>query len=281
MNYRHAYHAGNFADCLKHAVLVAILRAMLAKPTPFRVLDTHAGLGFYDLHGTEAEKTGEWRGGIGRLLDDPPDALADWLGLVREAGGYEAGARGHNMGIPAAYPGSPALVARLLRPTDRLVANELHPEDHAALASRFASDRRVQVTRRDAADAVRASTPFPEGRGLVLVDPPFEAPDEFDRCLDLLDALRSRFGHGAVALWYPIKHRAPVRAFRDAVRARAWAEPLAIELLLREPVDPTRLNGCAMLLLNLPWSARASVETAACAVAGRVGAWEEPKLLAV
>ena len=164
MNYRHAFHAGNFADVVKHALLLDLLRAMQRKDKPFLVLDTHAGIGRYDLSAGPAEKTGEWRDGIAKILAARPEALADYLALVEQLG---------------LYPGSPALAAALLRPGDRLIACELHPEDAATLKQNFRGSPGVAVHERDGYEALRAFLPPPERRGLVLIDPPFERPDEF------------------------------------------------------------------------------------------------------
>jgi 23S rRNA (adenine2030-N6)-methyltransferase len=241
VNYRHAFHAGNFADCAKHALLVWLLRALHRKDTPFAVLDTHAGTGGYDLTAPEAARTGEWRAGIVRLLETTDGPLADYVGLVRQAG------------APAAYPGSPALIRALLRPADRLQCCELHAEDHAALRARFRGDPLVAVHRRDGWEALRALTPFAERRGLVLVDPPFEQPGEFDRLAAGIALVAGRFRAAVQACWYPIKHRAPVRAFHAALRAGGVPDLVAAELWLREPTDPQRLNGCGLLVANPPW----------------------------
>ena len=241
MNYRHAFHAGNFADVVKHSLLVELLRALLAKDKPIRVLDTHAGTGAYDLSAPEPQRTGEWRDGIGRVMDSTDPALADYIAQVR-AGGW-----------PASYPGSPALIRALLRPGDSLVLCELHAEDHATLRARFRGDAQVAVHRRDAWEAIGALTPFPERRGLVLLDPPFEQEGEFDRLAAALAALRRRFRAGILAAWYPVKHRAPVRAFHAALRDAGVPDCIACELTLREPTDPTRLNGCGLLVANAPF----------------------------
>ncbi len=241
MNYRHAFHAGNFADCVKHALLVALMRGLLAKEKPLAVLDTHAGIGAYDLSAPEPQRTGEWRDGIGRVIGSEDPALADYLARVREAG------------YPALYPGSPALLRALLRPADRLLLCELHPEDHATLRARFRRDPQVAVHRRDAYEALAALTPFPERRGLVLIDPPFEQEGEFERLSAGIATLRHRFRAAVVAAWYPVKHRAPVRAFHTALRDAAVPDCLACELTLREPTDPTRLNGCGLLVANAPF----------------------------
>ena len=165
MNYRHAFHAGNFGDCMKHALLVWLLRALQRKPAGLFVLDTHAGAGRYDLSAGPAERTGEWRAGIARLLDDPPEALADYVSLVRDCG---------------LYPGSPVLIEAMLRPQDWLTCCELHPEDHATLRVTMAGGK-TSVHRRDAWEALGGLLPPPGGlrRALVLIDPPYEATDEF------------------------------------------------------------------------------------------------------
>jgi 23S rRNA (adenine2030-N6)-methyltransferase len=241
VNYRHAFHAGNFADCVKHALLLALLRSLLAKDRPFAVLDTHAGTGGYDLSAPEPQRTGEWRDGIGRVAASDDPALADYLELLRAEG------------FPAVYPGSPALIRRLLRRGDRLMLCELHPDDAATLKARFRGDPQVAVHRRDAWEALTALTPFPERRGLVLIDPPFEQEGEFERLAAALIALRHRFRAALVAAWYPVKHRAPVRAFHAALRDAQVPDCLACELTLRAPIDPTRLNGCGLLVANAPF----------------------------
>ena len=229
MNYRHAFHAGNFADCMKHALLVALLRALLRKPAPLFVLDTHAGAGQYDLGSELASRTNEADGGIRRLLDDTPAALADYVTVVRDIG---------------LYPGSPALIRGLLRPDDQLACCELHPEDHASLRRLFRHDRQVSVHRRDAWEALKALLPPAQKRGLVLIDPPYEDRLDFTRLAEGLALAHARFPAGVLAAWYPVKHRAPVRAFCNALSLR---DVISAELLLREPVDPARLNGSGRL----------------------------------
>jgi len=238
VNYRHAFHAGNHADCLKHALLHAILQGMLRKPAPLRVLDAHAGIGLYDLSSDEARRTGEWHAGIGRLLPLHDGPLAEWLALVRAAGGY---------------PGSPALAAAMLRPQDRLTLVELHEADHATLRALFRRDPRVSVHRRDAWEAARALTPFPEKRGLLLLDPPFEQEGDHERLAATLAELNRRARGTVAAAWYPIKGRAPARAFHAALRGSGLRDLLACELHLREPTDAARLNGSGLVVLNPPW----------------------------
>jgi len=256
VNYRHAFHAGNFADCMKHALLVWLLRAMARKAAPFCVLDSHAGAGRYDLDSGPATRTGEWRSGVARLLEAPPAALQDYVGLVRALG---------------LYPGSPAIVRALLRPGDRLVCCELHPADAAALRRRFTGDRQVAVHRRDGWEALGALLPPTERRGLVLVDPPYETPDEFATLARALCTAHGRFRTGVYAAWYPIKHRAPVRVFHSALRKSGMRDIVAAELLLREPLDPARLNGCGLLVVNPPWRFEDEAGPILAALLGRLG----------
>jgi 23S rRNA (adenine2030-N6)-methyltransferase len=256
MNYRHVFHAGNFADCLKHAVLVWLLQAMARKERPFCVLDTHAGAGRYDLAGEAPQRTGEAQAGIMRLLADTPPALTDYVGLVRRLG---------------LYPGSPAIIRALLRPGDRAIACELHPEDHAALRRLFARDPAVSVHLRDGYAAIGAFLPPPERRGLTLIDPPYEAAGEFAQMAAALAAAQARFAGGVIAAWFPIKHRAPVRAFYDALRGNGVRDAVAIEFLLREPLDPARLNGCGMILVNPPYRFDTELPPILAALLDRLG----------
>jgi 23S rRNA (adenine2030-N6)-methyltransferase len=238
MNYRHAYHAGNVADCMKHALLIALIRAMLGKPKPFLVLDTHAGIGTYDLTTGPAAKTGEWQQGIGRLLTARPPALADFLATIETLG---------------LYPGSPAIAAALLRPTDRLIACELHPEDAQTLKRNVAGLKNVAVHERDGYLALRAFLPPPERRALILIDPPFERGDEFSTLATQLIAAWEKFPTGVYAAWYPIKHRAPVRQFFETLQLSKLRDTVATSFWQREPVDPARLNGSGLVIINPPF----------------------------
>ncbi len=237
MNYRHAYHAGNFADCTKHALLLWLLRALARKPSPFVVLDTHAGAGRYGLTG-EAERTGEWRAGIARLVHEPPAVLGDYVGVVSDEG---------------LYPGSPAIIRAAMRPADRLICCELHPVDSLSLRREFARDRQVAVHVRDGWAALNGLLPPPGAkRGLVLIDPPYEEVGEHARVAAALATVARRFPTGIAAAWYPIKHRAPVRALHEAVKSGGVRDVVAAELWLREPTDPARLNGNGLLVRNPP-----------------------------
>ncbi|MEJ0017968.1 MAG: 23S rRNA (adenine(2030)-N(6))-methyltransferase RlmJ [Acetobacteraceae bacterium] len=256
MNYRHAFHAGNFGDCVKHAVLVWLLRALQRKPASLFVLDTHAGAGRYDLTDGPAMRTGEWQKGIARLADDPPPALDDYVGVVRSLG---------------LYPGSPAIVRALLRPGDRLACCELHAEDAAALRRLFAHDPQVAVHRRDAWEALGALLPPAERRGLVLVDPPFEDPQEFAELARGLATGWQRFRTGVFAAWYPIKQRAPVRQLHADLRQSGIRDVVVAEFCLREPVDAARLNGCGIAVVNPPYRFEQEVPAILEALRTRLG----------
>lgn len=236
MNYRHAFHAGNFADCMKHALLVALLRALQRKPGALFVLDTHAGSGHYDLDTGPALRTNEAASGIMRLLDGRPEGpLEDYLAQVRGLG---------------LYPGSPELTRSVLRPDDRLACCELHPEAFSDLRGLFRHDTQVAVHQRDGWEALKALLPPVHKRGLVLIDPPYEDHEEFARLAEGLALARKRFATGVVAAWYPIKNRARERAFFDSLTLH---DVIACEFLLRESLDPSRLNGCGMLVVNPPY----------------------------
>lgn len=251
MNYRHVYHAGNFADVLKHAVLALVIEHLKLKETPFRVIDTHAGPGLYDLTSSEAEKTGEWWEGVGSLLPAAPPVeiaavLAPYLDVVcAENDGGERIVR---------YPGSPLIARRLMRPADRLVVNEAHPEDAARLAALFAKDRQTKVLALDGWTALKALLPPKERRGVILIDPPFEEPGEFGRLLDGLAAVHRRFATGTAILWYPIKDiRAVDRFARDAA-ALGIPRLLSAELFVDTPRDEGPLVATGLLILNPPFT---------------------------
>jgi len=254
MNYRHIYHAGNFADVLKHAVLVNVIRYFERKEAAFRVLDTHAGIGQYDLSSGEAEKTGEWRDGIGRLLDaDLPEKVAPllrpYLDCVR-ALNPEIGPDG---GIKS-YPGSPRLARMLLRKQDRLSLMELHPADFETLHAAFDGDYQVRATHLDGWLALAGHLPPKERRGLVLVDPPFEEPGEFDRLADGLAKAHRRFATGTYLLWYPIKKGAPVAAFHQKLKELAIPKILCAELVVRSDRDTDGLAGSGLVIVNPPYT---------------------------
>ncbi len=249
MNYRHIYHAGNFADVLKHAVLARLVRYAQNKEAAFRLLDTHAGIGLYDLGSEEAQKTGEWQEGIGKLIDTdlPPkvaELLAPYLDAVR-ALNPEGGMR--------LYPGSPKLARMLFRPQDRLSAMELHPDDCGALQRLFEGDYQVRVTLLDGWLALGAHLPPKEKRGIVLVDPPFEAGNDYERMVDSLARAYRRFSGGTYCLWYPMKKGAPITDFHEALKALEIPKMLCAELTVKSDRETTGLNGSGLVIVNPPY----------------------------
>jgi 23S rRNA (adenine2030-N6)-methyltransferase len=265
MNYRHAFHAGNFADVMKHALLVRILSYLQRKEAALRAIDTHAGIGLYDLAADEAARTGEWIDGVGRL-DEPFEAPVE--AILEPYRRVLASVRARHG--PDAYPGSPAMLRELLRRQDRGVFVELHPADHAALAARFNAVTNLKVMHLDGWTALHALVPPKEKRGLVLIDPPYEQPNELERLADEMLAAVAKWPSGVYAGWYPIKAAAAV----DAVAARldrASPRPgLRLELLVDDPRDPERLNGSGLFVVNPPWTMREEAETLLPALAGRL-----------
>ncbi len=244
MNYRHVYHAGNFADVLKHVVLIALIEALKTKQTPFAVLDTHAGAGRYSLASEEALKTGEFRDGVMRLLSAErlPTLVHAYLNLVRTQGGAQI------------YPGSPMIAAQLLRDDDRLVLCEVQDEEVASLRQLFARDPRVAVHQRDGYQAMSALLPPPEKRGLVLIDPPFEAQEQEFRVIEeALMAAHRRFANGVYAVWYPIKLRQSVQPFHRWLKDSGLRKVLVAEICVHPDNSALRLNGCGMAIVNAPY----------------------------
>ena len=257
MNYRHAYHAGNFADVLKHIVLTLCLVHLKRKVAPFRIIDTHAGAGRYRLDQSEAETTGEWRSGVAKIFGADAEALSpQQAGLM--APYRDALAADNPDGALKVYPGSPALVQAALRATDALVANELHPEMAQALRKSLGKDKLCKVSTMDGYAALKALLPPKERRGLVLIDPPFEEPGELVRMTDALGEALKRFATGTYLLWYPIKDEKPVERFhRGVLEVTAMygvAAPLKVELLLRPARNPLLLNGCGLVVVNAPFT---------------------------
>jgi len=265
MNYRHAFHAGNFADVMKHALLVRILAYLQRKETPLRVIDTHAGIGLYDLSGDEAGRTGEWVDGIGRL-DEPfgPDVEA-LLEPYRRVVAEVRARHGQNV-----YPGSPGILREMLRRQDRGVFVELHPADYAVLNAAFNAVANLKVLHLDGWTALHALVPPKEKRGLVLIDPPYEQPNELERLgTEILGALR-KWETGVYAGWYPIKALEPVNALVERLHAESPRPGLRLEILVDDPRDPTRLNGSGLIVFNPPWALKAEAEILLPALAERL-----------
>lgn len=267
MNYRHAFHAGSFADVFKHAVLCRILHYLRGKPAAFRVIDTHAGAGLYDLTSSEASRGGEWRDGIERLLTTQLAApmaalLAPFLEVV--------GALNERDRLTT-YPGSPALARAWLRPQDRLIACELEPKACVALAGHLRGDTRIKTIEIDGWAALTAYLPPPERRGLVLVDPPFEDDGDFHRLSHGLALAHRKWATGVYALWYPIKDRGEPDALAKRLRRLGPAKILRAELNVAPLSDPARLNGCGLILVNPPWTLEDELSVLLPGLAGILG----------
>jgi 23S rRNA (adenine2030-N6)-methyltransferase len=256
MNYRHIYHAGNFADVLKHAVLARLVTYMQGKDKAFRVLDTHAGVGLYDLSSEEAQKTGEWLEGIGRLIEaelpaDVAPLLAPYVDAVK-ALNPDGGVR--------FYPGSPKLARMLFRPQDRLSAMELHPDDYESLHRLFDGDFQSRITCLDGWLALGAHLPPKEKRGIVLVDPPFEAEGEYERLAEGLAKAYRRFAGGTYCLWYPLKKGAPIADFHKALKELEIPKMLCAELSVRSDRETTGLTGSGVIVVNPPYTLKGELE---------------------
>jgi 23S rRNA (adenine2030-N6)-methyltransferase len=253
LSYRHGYHAGNHADVLKHTVLLALLDHLALKDKAFWVVDTHAGAGFYRLDHTFAQKTGEWREGVGRIFDaqDAPPAVADYLALVRAANGTEVDARA--TGAPSVYPGSPWILRQRLRPDDRLRVFELHTSDAPALIDILRGDRQVKVTAGDGYAGLKASWPPAPRRGLALIDPSYEVKDEYDQVVDAVADALKRFPTGIVAVWYPRLVRRESEMLPGRLTRLSPDNWLHVALDVRARAEQG-MHGSGMVVLNPPWT---------------------------
>ncbi|KHO64622.1 23S rRNA (adenine(2030)-N(6))-methyltransferase RlmJ [Pseudomonas flexibilis] len=246
MNYRHAFHAGNHADVFKHVTLARLIALITRKDTPFAYLDSHAGVGLYDLRGDQASRTGEWLEGIGRVwqAQSVPALLDDYLGVLRAM---------NPDGELRHYPGSPELARVLSREQDRLHLNEKHPADGELLKDNMRGDRRVAVHRGEGWFVPRALLPTHEKRVLLLIDPPFEQPDELERCVQALDEAHGRMRQAIVAIWYPIKDRRQLKRFYQRLEKSGAPKLLRAELYVHNPDDAERLTGSGLVISNAPW----------------------------
>ncbi len=274
MNYRHAYHAGNHADVLKHACLARLVEQLKKKEKGFRVVDAHAGIGLYDLSGIEAGKTGEFEGGIGKLADPfGPDVEAllkpyrDVIAALNPGGGT---------GI---YPGSPELALRLMRSQDRMIANELHPQDAIALERHYIRDQRVEVTSMDAETCLKSRLPPPERRGVILIDPPYEVKNEAEKAVRMLAQGLRRFAQGIFVLWYPIKADDIAPMITQACAALGVPATLKVELRVREAFTGGGLAGSGLVIVNTPWMVDRELGLIAGALGQRLGlgSWGQGK----
>ena len=250
MNYRHAFHAGNFADVLKHVVLMMLVEHLKKKPAPFFFLDTHAGGGTYDLSLGESQRSGEYKNGIGRLLEFPeatlPAAVAGYVRLVKDCAGPGRSAI-------TAYPGSPTIVAKLRRPDDRLVLAETHAREAQSLRALLGRQKLVSVLESDGYAAVKAQLPPRENRGLVLIDPPYESDLEFDRILAALETGHERWPTGTFCVWYPLTERAAPLRFRRNLERSGIRKVFDCTLSVMPADTPVAMHGSGLVIVNPPW----------------------------
>lgn len=242
MNYRHAYHAGNFADVLKHALLCWIVRYLQQKEAPLCLIDTHAAAGLYDLTGTQAEKTGEAKDGIQRLIgrNDVPTHFAPYLDLVRKAN--------------PSYPGSPALLSALARANDKVILCELHPEEAAQLRQSIAPGKNIHIITGDGYRTLPTLIPPPEKRGLVLIDPPFEQPEELETLTKFFASAHNKWPLATYILWFPIKDRAQLNRFKSELQNTAIKK---LTLITMDIAREEGLSATGLILANAPYTLEA------------------------
>lgn len=247
MNYRHIYHAGNFADIFKHLILTNILNRLKDKDKPFAVLDTHAGIGIYDLNSKEAAKTEEYKDGIIKLLKKEKfdNNFIHYINIIK--------AINYKFPLIDSYPGSPYLTSNMLRENDRLIACELHPEDYVQLKDLFTDDKNVAVHNIDGYLGVKAFLPFQENRGLVFIDPPYEKNNEYENIIKYLKIAYKRFRNGIYAVWYPIKDLHSLSIFHNMIVGLRLTDYCLIDFIINADYPAESLNGCGMVLINPPW----------------------------
>ncbi|MFY7743802.1 MAG: 23S rRNA (adenine(2030)-N(6))-methyltransferase RlmJ [Erythrobacter sp.] len=244
MNYRHSFHAGNSADVVKHALLIALVRALQIKPSALTVIDTHAGCGLYDLYGDQAQRTGEAAQGVMRAFADANPLLDDYRAAVTAVN------EGEELRL---YPGSPRFLAQLLREQDALILNEKHPEDIAALRAAMRGTP-VAVHQRDAYELWLAMLPTRTPRGLVVVDPPYEQTDERARITATLAAAHRKWAHGVTVIWYPLKERPMHLVWKDKLRRLGIPKFMSVEHWLYDAEQPGIYNGAGLFIVNAPYA---------------------------
>ena len=244
MNYRHSFHAGNSADVVKHSLLIALVRALQLKQSALTLIDTHAGCGLYDLDGEEAGRTGECMQGVMRAFADPNPLLDDYRTAVQAV----------NVGTETRfYPGSPKILAQLLRPQDFLILNEKHPEDVHVLRSAMRGTS-AAVHERDAYELWLAMLPPRTPRGVVVVDPPYEQLNERERITATLAAAHRTWAHGVTVIWYPLKDRAPHERWKQQLRKLGIPKLLNVEHWLYDHDQPGIYNGAGLFIVNPPYA---------------------------
>lgn len=258
MNYRHIYHAGNFADIFKHLILSRIIEYFKRKENPFRVIDTHAGIGIYNLYSTEAQKTNEWQDGLGAFINQTFDSYAEELIAPWKKVLFDINVNNENLKY---YPGSPILTRKLLRKQDRLTAMELHEEDYQTLKSHFISDFQAKIIHLDGWLALKSQLPCKEKRAIILIDPPYEETNEFDKLYQGVIQAYKRAANATYILWYPIKYFNQIEDFVNKIKALNINKILRTEIHIRD-FDTTitlkdkkkfSMPGCGILVINPPY----------------------------
>lgn len=243
MNYRHIFHAGNFADAFKHIILIALTKSFLRKDTAFCYLDTHAGIGSYNLHSDSAQKSKEYQNGVEKILqaNNRPSAINDYIACVEKTIGQHI------------YPGSPDIVKHFLRPQDRMLLCELHPDDFQTLKKYYARNKQIAVHHQDAYQSLKAYLPPKEKRGLILIDPPYENTNEFSHIINTLPLALKRFENGVYAIWYPIKNYKTIELFHKNLKETISRPILTCDLTIYPDDIANQLNGCGMAIINPPY----------------------------
>lgn len=254
MNYRHVYHAGNFADAIKHLILVVLLQALQRKETPFCFLDTHAGIGLYELQSTQTQKKQEYNNGIAKLLsldkNNFPQPLQDYIQIVQK----------YNVDNQIDfYPGSSFMADNCMRAQDQLILCELHKEDIQTLKDNFKNAKNVAIHHMDGYLAMKAFLPPKQKRGLVLIDPPFEVTNEFEQIFQALTRALKHWRSGHFMVWYPIKNHDAVNEFYDHIKTLN-TENMIIHFSLDEMIEAGKLSSCGILLINPPFQVKETVE---------------------
>ncbi len=244
MNYRHSFHAGNSADVVKHSLLIALVRALQQKPGALTLIDTHAGCGLYDLHGDDAQRTGEAAQGVLRAFADSNPLLDDYRAAVQAVNAGDQ---------PHLYPGSPRFLAQLLREQDSLILNEKHPEDVQALRGAMRGTP-AAVHERDAYEFWLAMLPTRTPRGVVVVDPPYEQTDERARITTTLAAAQRKWAHGVTVIWYPLKERSAHRRWKEQLCKLGIPKLLGVEHWLYDADQPGIYNGAGLFIVNPPYA---------------------------
>jgi len=248
MNYKHLYHAGNFSDVFKHLVILSLIEFMKKKDKPFCYIETHAGAGRYDLTSKEAEKTKEYKNGVLKLIDldlntkeKKPKIIKKYIDFIQK------------QGFPPYYPGSPLIAESALRPVDRMILMELHTAELETLKNLFYGNKQAAIHHQDGYLGLKAFLPPKERRGLILIDPPFEKPSEWEDLIKYLTIAYQRFPMGVYAIWYPLKDKAAVYTFQQALKKLDNAETIISEMTIYPEDIQTGLIGCGMAIINPPW----------------------------